>query len=345
MSNLPHNPFNFNPPSKTDFSFADVGDFTATDTLNLGKIEESFKLCHLDEFNSNSNIFSPTEILFPKQNIDNILEQADIKLLIKLESIIIDISMPIYYIKNNILPILIIKTELLTSDLLSTRIKYEISINRTKYQVLHYKLVIPEGYILFIPVYIIDVNQSVMIKVISKIHNLYFNEEIYELYVQNLIINNQCFEFYPIYFCKKRPYPIQIYIYAIILYLTTDKSQREVAKDTKKEFNLYKFNHATLCRILKRVFIKLQEAAGKDDTEYYKLTKEIKNEKNAYIKKIMAKEKYKYIFNTFFTSLVIIKIFNWYSNIIYRIFINNLIPNIKNYFFGHAPLNFVIIPP
>lgn len=60
-----------------------------------------------------------------------------------------------------------------------------------------------------------------------------------------------------------RKYPVYIYLYAVALYLSTNKSMRTVADEVKKLFGLEKFSHSTLSRTLKKLKIEvdtLQEA-------------------------------------------------------------------------------------
>lgn len=50
-----------------------------------------------------------------------------------------------------------------------------------------------------------------------------------------------------------RKYPVYVYLYAVALYLSTNKSMRTVADEVKKLFGLEKFSHSTLSRTLKKL--------------------------------------------------------------------------------------------
>jgi len=58
----------------------------------------------------------------------------------------------------------------------------------------------------------------------------------------------------PEFLIPGRPYPIYVYIYAIVLYSTNPAmGQREAAEKTRKRFDLVTFSHSTLCRAMKRL--------------------------------------------------------------------------------------------
>lgn len=60
-----------------------------------------------------------------------------------------------------------------------------------------------------------------------------------------------------------RKYPVYVYLYAAVLYLSTSKSMRTVANEVKKLFGLETFSHSTLSRTLKKLKMEvdtLQEA-------------------------------------------------------------------------------------
>jgi len=54
-----------------------------------------------------------------------------------------------------------------------------------------------------------------------------------------------------------RKYPVYIYLYAVALYLSTNKSMRAVADEVKKLFGLEKFSHSTLSRTLKKLAVEV----------------------------------------------------------------------------------------
>ena len=58
----------------------------------------------------------------------------------------------------------------------------------------------------------------------------------------------------PKFLIPGRPFPLYVYLYAIILYSSNPKmSQREAAERTRKRFHLYTFSHTTLGRAMKRL--------------------------------------------------------------------------------------------
>lgn len=59
--------------------------------------------------------------------------------------------------------------------------------------------------------------------------------------------------FLPALLVPRRRFPVYVYFYAIITYLTTDKSMRKVAKEIQARFNLKTFSHSIIARILKKL--------------------------------------------------------------------------------------------
>jgi hypothetical protein len=51
-----------------------------------------------------------------------------------------------------------------------------------------------------------------------------------------------------------RPYPIFVYLYAAILYLSSGESQRKTAARTAKIFGLETFDHSTISRFLPKIY-------------------------------------------------------------------------------------------
>jgi hypothetical protein len=67
----------------------------------------------------------------------------------------------------------------------------------------------------------------------------------------------------PYFLIPGRKYPIQVYLYAINLYITDPKaSQRYVAEKTREKFGLGKFSHSTLSRTFKRLEESIKKALG-----------------------------------------------------------------------------------
>jgi len=66
----------------------------------------------------------------------------------------------------------------------------------------------------------------------------------------------------------RRPYPIYIYLYGIILYSSNpEMSQREAAEKTRKHFGLETFSHTTLGRAIKKLELRIKGFDDKSDSE------------------------------------------------------------------------------
>jgi len=66
----------------------------------------------------------------------------------------------------------------------------------------------------------------------------------------------------------RRPYPIYIYLYGIILYSSnTEMGQREAAEKTRKHFGLETFSHTTLGRAIKKLELRIKAFEDKSDSE------------------------------------------------------------------------------
>ena len=59
--------------------------------------------------------------------------------------------------------------------------------------------------------------------------------------------------FWPSFKLPYRKYPVYVYLYAAALYLSTEKSMREVAFEIRRKFGLEKFSHSTVSRTLKKL--------------------------------------------------------------------------------------------
>ena len=59
---------------------------------------------------------------------------------------------------------------------------------------------------------------------------------------------------WPSFKLPNRPYPVFVYLYAVALYLSSEKSQRTTAQRTLHFFGLSTFSHSTLCRFLPKLY-------------------------------------------------------------------------------------------
>jgi hypothetical protein len=74
----------------------------------------------------------------------------------------------------------------------------------------------------------------------------------------------------PVFLIPRRPYPVQIYLYAIDLYSSNPgMGQREAAEITRKQFGLQHFAHTTLGRALKAFVSTINEASEYRDDEIH----------------------------------------------------------------------------
>ena len=66
----------------------------------------------------------------------------------------------------------------------------------------------------------------------------------------------------------RRPYPIYVYLYGIILYSSNpEMGQREAAEKTRKHFGLETFSHTTLGRAIIKLELRIKAFEGKSDGE------------------------------------------------------------------------------
>jgi len=74
----------------------------------------------------------------------------------------------------------------------------------------------------------------------------------------------------PAYLIPRRPYPVQVYLYAIDLYSSNPAmGQREAAEITRKQFGLQHFAHTTLGRALKAFVRNIEEVSEYRDDEMH----------------------------------------------------------------------------
>ena len=62
-----------------------------------------------------------------------------------------------------------------------------------------------------------------------------------------------------------RKYPVYVYIYAVILYLSSSLSMRKVALKVRTKFGLENFSHSTLSRVLNKLSLNAEEIATISD--------------------------------------------------------------------------------
>ena len=79
-------------------------------------------------------------------------------------------------------------------------------------------------------------------------------QAVYEIYCPEIQDDGILYLIVPEFMIPGRPYPIYVYIYAIMLYSSNPKmGQREAAEKTGKRFGIEKFSHSTVCRAMKRL--------------------------------------------------------------------------------------------
>ena len=64
-----------------------------------------------------------------------------------------------------------------------------------------------------------------------------------------------------------RKYPVYVYIYAVILYLSSGLSMRKVALKVRTKFGLENFSHSTLSRVLNKLSLNAEEISMLLDTD------------------------------------------------------------------------------
>ena len=64
-----------------------------------------------------------------------------------------------------------------------------------------------------------------------------------------------------------RKYPVYVYIYAVILYLSSGLSMRKVALKVRTKFGLENFSHSTLSRVLNKLYLNAEEIAMLSDSD------------------------------------------------------------------------------
>jgi hypothetical protein len=76
-----------------------------------------------------------------------------------------------------------------------------------------------------------------------------------------------------------RKYPVYVYIYVAALYLSTDKSMRDVATEVRRKFGLEKFSHSTVSRSLKKLTENIDILASLNQDENNNLEIPVKRKK------------------------------------------------------------------
>ena len=64
-----------------------------------------------------------------------------------------------------------------------------------------------------------------------------------------------------------RRYPVYVYVYAVILYLSSSLSMRKVALKVRTKFGLENFSHSTLSRVLNKLSLNAEEISMLLDTD------------------------------------------------------------------------------
>jgi len=64
-----------------------------------------------------------------------------------------------------------------------------------------------------------------------------------------------------------RRYPVYVYVYAVILYLSSSLSMRKVALKVRTKFGLENFSHSTLSRVLNKLSLNAEEIAMLSDAD------------------------------------------------------------------------------
>lgn len=102
-----------------------------------------------------------------------------------------------------------------------------------------------------------------------------FDSVEYTILCPILYINNKKIILHPAIKLPRRKYPCYVYLYAVIRYINSDLSMREIAILTRRKFGLDKFSASTVCRSVTQ-FIKIKDQINNnndnnDKTEDMKL--------------------------------------------------------------------------
>lgn len=71
-----------------------------------------------------------------------------------------------------------------------------------------------------------------------------------------LRMDDGCYQMiWPSFKLPNRPYPVNVYLYAVARYLSNGESMRSTAKKVVNVFGLETFSHSTLCRFLPKLYL------------------------------------------------------------------------------------------
>jgi hypothetical protein len=279
------------------YTYSGIPDLKSRYCFDTGESQESVSLCDLKGNKRLITALYFDEISLPESENPKSSSNSSISITYKVnKNKIFTCDLPEYYIKKNIIPFLLIKYSDTEYNFLSNNQNYLLNINGNVFNILYYKMLIKNEYVLIIP-FMITNNVKDISKNKYKESSIYFQKQQFSIYLKAIIVDNKKIEIKPNFLISKRKYPIQVYLYAIIMYITNNEySQREVAKETKIYFKLHTFSHSTLCRALQRVCINLLNQ-NNDNLGNISINTTCKiNDK----KKLIAKKKYRYIYNNLF---------------------------------------------
>ena len=102
----------------------------------------------------------------------------------------------------------------------------------------------------------------------ERIYKLTLNKNEYEVVCAEIWKkgNNEHSVIIPAFLLPHRPYPLEVYIYALNLYSGSPKiGYRTAAEATKNEYKLETFSHTTIVRAMKTLSVKLEENQRTDN--------------------------------------------------------------------------------
>ncbi|MDR0676807.1 MAG: hypothetical protein LBF97_07210 [Elusimicrobiota bacterium] len=170
-------------------------------------------------------------------------------------------NLPISYINNNIIPSILIPYEISPEKLDSKLEKYFIYFGENKYQVVSYKILYLDQYLLLMPTIIIG-DEDKLLNYKNKTYNFYDTN--YEFYYPKISLNNEQIILSLKFLDPKRPLPIQIYEEAVKIYTESkEKSQRNVAEIIREKYKLKSFSHTNISRYFKNNIIKTNNVNNK----------------------------------------------------------------------------------
>jgi hypothetical protein len=202
-------------------------------------------------------------LVYSKMSLSKSLENTDIntgdiKLVFSFGELQKTLICPDIFINEDYIPIIIMPRDMEIDDINSKKYKYKIEINQKLFEVQCLRLLIDQVTMVFIPLTILEISKDETEKIInysSKIIYLFGKQ--FEISYPTINTNNGKTCFVPETLSIHRPYLNTIYLDAALMYLTTDKSLRNVSELIRKKYNLSsnQFSHSTLSRYLKKILI------------------------------------------------------------------------------------------